>query len=111
MGCGAGKEDNSKKKENSIPYEMKDCKIPDFMELFSKAETLLKNAEEIRAGILDSKDDAFELIDGDRIVEPTLYDAVKALLLAITIDNGGKFPASALEVKKEAPFVVIYCGN
>eukprot|EP01015_Nassula_variabilis_P013476 TRINITY_DN2108_c0_g2_i3.p1 TRINITY_DN2108_c0_g2~~TRINITY_DN2108_c0_g2_i3.p1 ORF type:complete len:245 (+),score=73.95 TRINITY_DN2108_c0_g2_i3:65-799(+) len=80
-------------------------------EVFSKGEELLKNAEDLRAGLMDTREKAFELIEAQRLIDPTVYDAIKALLVTAAATNEGKFPTSSLEFQEETPFLVINCGE
>lgn len=109
MGCGNSKNKDSKdkKEDNTIPYEMKDCLIPEYQEVFDKGSELLKNTEDIRAGLLDTVEAALGVIEGDRLVDGSMYDGIKALLITSSGINEGKFPTNALDFSEEAPFIVL----
>lgn len=74
MGCVSTKEADDD--PHVIPYQMKYTYLYESIHFWSKCEDVLSDAEDLRSGLEDNKDDMMDIADCDKLVDGTLMDAI-----------------------------------
>lgn len=86
MGCGGSRSSG----DREIQYNMEWIASSDINSFFSSCEAVLERAENIRAGLEDTSENMFDLTAVNYLkAPPSLLDAVKVFLWAISANNGG----------------------
>jgi len=85
--------------------EFAKTKIAKFDDFFDKASGLLENAEKIRAGIEDGRDDGKELTNCYKLKNYEYTDVVKVLFWSLSANAKGNIKGTKVYVSEEAPFV------
>jgi hypothetical protein len=106
MGCGGSKEVDEKE-IRKINYEFKTTKVPKFDEFFNTAARLLEQAENIRAGLQDAREEGAELADTWKLKEYSYNDTVMVLFWALSANGGGDIKRADVWVGEEAPFITL----
>lgn len=101
MGCKVSKGKNSKK----INHTFELIGFPSFDAFFEDAQRLLENAEEIRSGVIDSRQEGVELSHAYKLDDARYIDVVQVLLWTISAENEGKIMKVDIDVTSDAPFV------
>jgi hypothetical protein len=104
MGCGGSKEVDEKE-IRKIKSEFPKVKIAKFDDFFEKASGLLENAEKLREGIEDGRDDGKELTDCYKLKNYEYTDVVKVLFWSLSANAKGNIKGTKCGVSEEAPFV------
>jgi len=104
MGCGGSKEVDAKEIKK-IRYEFPKTKVASLDEFFDKASGLLENAEKIREGIEDGRDDGKELTDCYKLKNYEYIEVVRVLFWSLSADAKGNIKGTKVGVTDEAPFV------
>lgn len=86
MGCGASKEGEDK----AIDYSMEWIPSSEFNNFFRTCESVLETAENLRSGLEDSLEEMYDISAVSYLKSPpTLMDAVKVWLWALSANNEG----------------------
>jgi hypothetical protein len=97
----------SKPTSNKMTFKFVPTKIPKIDLIFEDASKLLKRAEEVRAGLEESKTKAIELskcnwVKGD--VDKQFQESIRILLWTVSAECGGKIANAGIRVSSEAPY-------
>jgi hypothetical protein len=104
MGC-TGSKHTDPKEARKIKSEFGTTNVPKFDEFFENATTLLENAELIRAGVQDGKEDAQELTDTYRLKDYQFIEAIRVIFWSLSANAEGNIKNSNIGVISEPPFV------
>ena len=59
---------------------MKYTYLNDSVKFWNECEDILSNAEDLRSGIEDNKDEMMDIADCDKLIDGTLIDAIQGWL-------------------------------
>lgn len=104
MGCSGSKEVDEKELRK-IKSDFKPTKVQKFDDFFNTAGKLLENAEKLREGLQDAKEDGQELTDTWKLKNYEYTDVVKVLFWSLSANAKGNIKGTKIGVMEEAPFV------
>jgi len=93
--------------DDKIHYDMEWIDHPRCNALFEEASSLLRDIEEIRSGLEDSRKRAINISNVKMLREPSFHEAIRVLFWAISANNKGKFSDAGFEVLVYPPYVTI----
>jgi len=104
MGCSGSKEVDEKELRK-IKSDFKETKVAKFDDFFKSAAQMLENAEKIREGLQDAREDGQELTDTWKLKNYEYTDVVRVLFWSLSANAKGNIKGTKVGVMEEAPFV------
>jgi hypothetical protein len=106
MGCSSSKPEDPKQ-ARKIKFKFGKLNVPKFDQFFDSASKLLENAEGIREGVQDSKEEGQELSDTFRLKNYQYAETVRVLFWSLSASAKGNIKSTKITCSTEAPFVVL----